>query len=299
MTARFDRRPAISPISGSDSRLCRDDSADLGQECDSDELALDDLAQLTGIDVRQWREFIARGWLQTCSRKCQSGATQVTCVTVHRVRSLIKRRPEVLDYRSARREARIRLELDSLPDPPVYKRLMCMSIESHRAQPLRSWRDVSEGVGEAMPIACRRAITSCAPAGGTVFWAPTYATPSCPRCGCTVSPYSPDGVYADAEPGDKNVLEELARNLGLRWVRGELRNSYGTAVRRGHVLFHLFAGGLNDDRPGGMDGRLVESAPDLGHSVPSAQDNRMSHFPGVEPCAKPVAAFAEITRTVR
>jgi hypothetical protein len=92
---------------------------------DGDELTLRALQRATGLAGRRWREVVERGWLQVRLRVRGTGAKPVGCVTVDGVRSLLKRHPEVLDYRLLRPAVRIRLELDSLPEPPRYKRLLC------------------------------------------------------------------------------------------------------------------------------------------------------------------------------
>jgi hypothetical protein len=167
---------------------------------DDDELTLRALQRLTGLEKRQWRELIDRGWLPARVRVRRAGAQPVVCVTVDDVRSLLKRHPEVLDYRQANRVARFRLELDSLPVPPRYKRLRCTSAISIALGPPAPKAVVAATEGQALQTPDRDWMPSCAEIGGTAFWAPVYASPTCPRCGAAMTAFSPDGVHSDVEP---------------------------------------------------------------------------------------------------
>lgn len=167
---------------------------------DGDELTLRALQRLTGLEELRWWEVIDRGWLPARARARRAGAQRVVCVTVDDVRSLLKRHPEVLDYRQASRVARFRLELDSLPVPPRYKRLRCTSAISIGLDPPAPKGVVAATEGQALQTPDRDWMPSCAEIGGTAFWAPVYASPACPRCGAAVSAFSPDGVHSDVEP---------------------------------------------------------------------------------------------------
>jgi hypothetical protein len=133
----------------------------------------------------------------------------VGCVTVDGVRSLLKHHPEVLDYRAANRVARFRLELDSLPTPPKYKRVRCTSAISIGLGEPATKRDAAGEEGRALRALDRDWMPSCAEIGGTAFWAAIYSAPVCPRCGGGVSALSPDGMYSDAEP--EGLMEKIRR----------------------------------------------------------------------------------------
>lgn len=179
---------------------------------DGDELTLRALQRLTGLGEPRWRELIDRGWLQVRMRVRREGAKAVDCVTVDGVRSLLKRHPEVLDYRAASRAARFRLELDSLPTPPKYKRVRCTSAISIGLGESATKGDAAGAEGRALRVLRaldRDWMPSCAEIGGTAFWAAIYSARVCPRCGGTVSALSPDGTYSDAEP--KGLMEKARR----------------------------------------------------------------------------------------
>jgi hypothetical protein len=210
---------------------------------DGDELTLRALQRLTGLEERQWRELVDRGWLRARMRARRAGARPVACVTVDELRSLLKRHPEVLDYRAAGRVARFRLELDSLPEPPRYKRVRCTSAISiglgHPA--LKGNFAAAEGQASQMPD--RDWMPSCAETGGTTFWAFVYATPACPRCGAAVSALSPDGVHADVEPESlMQGTKRRKRTEGFgRSVAGSSRRKVRPHIASPHAPSHTSA----------------------------------------------------------
>jgi hypothetical protein len=197
---------------------------------DGDELTLRALQRATGLAGRHWREVIERGWLLVRLRVRGLGAKPVGCVTVDGVRSLLKRHPEVLDYRLLRPAVRLRLELDSLPPPPRYKRLLCTAANSVNAAPVGTNADAGRGEGQLSPAVGRIVMPSCAQIGGTVFWVPISATPTCPRCGGAVSVYSPDGVYADAL--SKRDTDRAGGRTGFAGLRGFLPRCDNLTTRR-------------------------------------------------------------------
>lgn len=124
------------------------------------------LRRLTGVDPRDWRDFIDRGWLEARQRRQGRTARHRTSVSAAAVRALLQAHPEVLDYQQASNEARQALGLAQLPAPPRLKRVTC------RSKP-------------------------CRQRGGTAFWAPVYAAPHCPRCGRLTSRLSAPAQYRD------------------------------------------------------------------------------------------------------
>lgn len=203
---------------------------------DGEELTLRALRRLTGIEERQWREVIDRGWLPARVRLRRAGAQPVACVTVDDVRSLLKRHPEVLDYRQANRVARFRLELDSLPVPPRYKRLRCTSAISIGLDPPAPKGVVAAVEVQELQTPDRDWMPSCAEIGGTAFWAPVYASPACPRCGAAVSAFSPDGVHSDVEPETSTQgPKRRKRTEGFRCVAMRSRSKARPLVASPHA----------------------------------------------------------------
>lgn len=205
---------------------------------DGDELTLRALRRLTGLSEAQWRDAISRGWLQLRMRPRRVGAAPVGCVTVDGVRSLLKRHPEVIDYRAASRVARFRLELDSLPPPPRYKRVRCTCAVARRSRALETRSGASDTERRIAHAVDRESTPSCAEVGGTAFWAGIYSAPVCPRCGSTVSFLSPDGEFADALP--KGSVDLGHGRIGLAGLRSHVhcgsdamaeRRPLATAVR--------------------------------------------------------------------
>jgi hypothetical protein len=132
------------------------------------------LHKLTGIDPRDWRVFIALGWLDAEQRQLCEGIRHPTYVTAETVRALLGAHPEAYDYEHAGDEARQALALCQLPPPPRYKLVTC------RSRP-------------------------CSRQGGTSFWAVIYETPNCPRCGRLTSRLSQGAQYrSDLDPASVN-----------------------------------------------------------------------------------------------
>jgi hypothetical protein len=138
------------------------------------------LRRLTGVDPRDWRSFIDRGWLEAQQRQQGRTARHRTSVSAAAVRVLLQAHPEVLAYQQACDEAHQALGLAQLPAPPRLKRVTCRS-------------------------------KVCRQHGGTAFWVPVYAAPHCPRCGrltsrlSTLAQYRDDGDDAPACGGADRV----------------------------------------------------------------------------------------------
>ena len=92
---------------------------------DGEDLTVRDIEELTRLDHRQWHEFIDRAWLRARKRGRRNGAAPITYVSLRSLRSLLLAHPEVYDYRAAPKATRVALELDGLPDPPAWKRVVC------------------------------------------------------------------------------------------------------------------------------------------------------------------------------
>lgn len=216
---------------------------------EGEDLTIRDLEELTRIDHRQWHDFVTRGWLRTRQRGRRKGAAPITYVSLNALRSLLTDHPEIYDYRRAPKATIVALELDRLPDPPAWKRVVCRS-SSWREQikPTPTGRAITHGAATMEMRLHSFRHRSCEEEGGTSFWASLYASPSCPRCGCQVSRYSEDGLFTDLDPGDDEVINIQARKLGLTWRAGKLRDEQGREVSDRDVLESLFNAGRRASR---------------------------------------------------
>jgi hypothetical protein len=231
---------------------------------DGDELTIKTLEELTKIDHRQWHEFIERGWLKSRARARRKSAAPITYVSLPALHSLLQHHPEILDYRGMPKTVRAVLELDRLPDPPGWKRVVCRSDawrEQVKATP--NGRAVTHGKAELTNRVHRFQLMSCAAAGGTSFWTETYRAPQCPRCGCQVSRYSEEGLFSYEDPGQDETVAMQAAKLGLSWDGERLVDGAGREVNDADVLHSLF----NGRRGGSRSVRAFESLIKAGLTV--------------------------------
>lgn len=216
---------------------------------DGQELTIRDLEDLTKLDHRQWHDFIARGWLKARKRQRRCGATPITYVATTALHAMLREHPEIYDYRCAPKRTRALLELDNLPGPPAWKRVVCTSDAwQSGVRPMPAGRTVTHGTAAMADRLQRFRLPSCAATGGTSFWSPLYSLPMCPRCGCQVSRYSPDALFTDMDPGNDEVIAIQARKLGLDWSEGRLLDAEGRTVDDRDVLAALFDGTRNAGR---------------------------------------------------
>jgi superfamily II DNA or RNA helicase len=261
---------------------------------DGDELTIRDLEEATGLDHRQWHEFIWRGWLQ--ARQCQrrAGAPPITYVAVPAVAKLLRSHPEVYEYRAAPKYTRVLLELDRLPDPPKFKRVTCLSRSwQDQVKPTPTGRKVNHGAAALTPLAHRFSLPSCADLGGTGFWAALYEAPQCPRCGCQVSRYSPDAIYSDVDPGDAEILDIQARKLGLRWHDGALRDANGVQVDDSEVLFYVLGASRQPSRAARVVHKLIDAGMKAHEPSPVMPDELLDHILDIELRADQEEAFRQ------
>jgi hypothetical protein len=135
------------------------------------------LRTLTGVDPRDWRDFIRRGWLQAQQRQPDAQTRHPTYVTDDAVRALLQVHPEIYDYGRASDDARQALALGQLPTPPRFKLVTCRS-------------------------------RTCSRHAGTTFWAGIYEAPNCPRCGRLTSRLSETAQYrSELGPGTVAAAE--------------------------------------------------------------------------------------------
>jgi hypothetical protein len=236
-----------------------------------EDLTIRDLEELTRIDHRQWHDFIARGWLRVHQRGRRRDAAPITYVGPNAIRGLLTDHPETYDYRHAPKSTVVALELNSVPDPPKWKRVVCRS-SSWREQikPTPTGRTVTHGTAPMEMRLHTFRHRSCEEEGGTSFWAPLYATPSCPRCGCQVSRYSDDGLFTDLDPGSDEIIDMQARKLGLTWRDGKLRDGDGNVVSDRDILGALFSAGRRASRSIKAFEKLLEAGLSLAQPKPVA-----------------------------
>ena len=246
---------------------------------DGEDLTIRDLEELTRIDHRQWHDFVARGWLRARQRGRRKGAVPITYVSLNALRSLLTDHPEIYDYRRAPKATIVALELDRLPDPPAWKRVLCRS-SSWREQikPTPTGRTVTHGVAPMEMRLHTFRHRSCEEEGGTSFWAPLYASPSCPRCGCQVSRYSDEGLFTDLDPGNDEVIDIQARKLGLTWRDGKLRDGNGEVVSDRDILSSLFSAGRRAARSIKAFEKLLDAGLSLAQSKPVAPHRLLANI---------------------
>lgn len=246
---------------------------------DGDDLTIRDVQELTKLDHRQWQEFIDRGWLKARRRDRRNDAAPITYVSLPSLHRLLEQHPEVYDYRGAPRDVRAILELDRLPPPPAWKRVVCRSAawtDTVKSTPVG--RQVTHGAADLVQRVHRFKLRSCAEEGGVEFWAPVYAAPVCPRCGCQVSRYSDAGLFTDLAPGDDEVLDIQAKKLGLRWASGALRDGKGDEVKDHDVLRYLYGAGRSTARSIATFEKLLGAGLGAVPSVPVREGELLSHI---------------------
>lgn len=267
-----------------------------------DDPTVHDLEHLTKLDHRQWRFYRDMGWLVAWEQP-RDEATPIVRVTIEELHRLLRRKPEILDYRTASARARAALQLDSLPDPPKSKRVTCHS---------EAWTDTMKltpvgprHTGAAMALEARNhsfSLKSCSEEGGTSFSVPLFASDiSCPRCGCKVSRYSEgNGEYSEVErTGTEDVLAALAGKLGLKWMGGGLVDATDAPVRDERLLAAVFDG----NRPGGrafsVFERLLSAGLNLQRLTPVPDELWMPDLTGMKLKEDQQHAFNEFCATGR
>lgn len=239
---------------------------------EGDELTVRDLEDLTGINHRQWHKFIDQGWLVARRRERRHGAAPVTYVSLGGLHRLLIDHPEIYDHRAAPGSTRALLELGRLPPAPKWKRVVCQSDAWETRPLLPSEGGAAEPAGQRLDANERGGrLQSCAGQGGTAFWAPLYAAPTCPRCGCQVSRYAPDGVFTDIDPGNDERIAVQAAKVGLRWTGEQLVDSSGQPVADAEVMAAVFDGQRNSSRSIRTFGALLQAGLSLlpSQGVPS------------------------------
>jgi superfamily II DNA or RNA helicase len=246
---------------------------------DGEDLTIRQLEALTKLDHRQWQEHVERGWLRVRRRARCNDAAPVSYVSLGSLHRLLEEHPEVYDYQSAALDVRALLELERLAAPPAWKRVVCRSTSwSDGARLMPLGRQATHEAATLVSREQRFTMRSCAEEGGVGFWAPTYALPSCPRCGCQVSRYSEEGLFTDLPPGDDEVIDIQARKLGLRWAAGELRTPEGHLVKDGDVMRYLFGGGRRSARSIATFDRLLQAGLGAVHCGPVDRDALLPHI---------------------
>jgi len=213
-----------------------------------------DLEKLLGVDHRLWKNFIDSGELKVTELWVGQNTPQARIVSIESLQRFLKRRPEFVDYRNASLTARMALELDALPEPPLYKRLIC------RSDALSRNREFNDSIRKQETRAQRNHLPACSekPFG---FWAPAYSDsqPACPRCGSMVSQFSDYRQYRDDDPGEADILRMLASKLGLRFQKGRVCTNSGRALANDELIEYAFNCGRNPRQAFRVFAKLLES----------------------------------------
>lgn len=226
---------------------------------DGPDLTIRELEALLRLDHRFWHEFIANGWLKAWHRKRQGNVSPITRVSVDSLHAFLRDHPEVIDYRNAGTYASGILQFQKLPDPPRYKQARCDST-SFTDMVKRTPNGVTMHAEHVRlrDTAHHYTMKSCADIGGFRFFAPIYeVSPRCPRCGCIVSRFSPDGIYAE-EANETASLAMLADKLGLRFEDGEFRSADGRTLDNIDLMRYAFGTSRNPGRAARIFGKLLD-----------------------------------------
>ncbi len=226
---------------------------------DGPDLTIHDLESLLRLDHRYWHEFIAKGWLKAWHRKRQGKVSPITRVSVESLHAFLRDHPDAVDYRQAGAYARGILQLAKLPDPPRYKQVRCDSASfTDMVKPTPNGLTMHAEHVRLTETAHRYTLKSCADAGGFRFFAPIYETsPNCPRCGCIVSRFAPEGVYAD-DADETASLAMLADKLGLRFEHGEFLSADGRKLDNIELMRYAFGTSRNPGRAARIFGKLLD-----------------------------------------
>ena len=206
-------------------------------DCDVDELAVRrevladamaasgltfaQVAIVTGVDRTYWAQYIEDGWV-TPRKTGRSRRLPLT-----ELRKIAIERPELFDFNAIPRVVRTMTQLYGLPVEALYKLITCRSRSI-------AYRKVTVDAAED-ERSISFVVKSCAEMRGIDFWVPTYAIPTCPRCGVRASRFSEYGVYADQFDSIENVQDAMAQKIGLRWKSGCFTDPQGVPLSRDDV----------------------------------------------------------------
>ncbi|MBK7238026.1 MAG: hypothetical protein IPI02_21340 [Sterolibacteriaceae bacterium] len=240
---------------------------------DGPDLTIRDLERVLGVDHRLWQDFIRKGWLRAWQRKRQGKVSPITRVSIESLHAFLRAHPEVIDYRHAGTYASGILELAKLPDPPRHKQLRCDSRSfTDCVKPTPNGLRAHAEQVELREIAHQFTMPSCAALGGYRFFAPIYeSSPRCPRCGCIVSRFAPDGVYMD-EPDETQTFAMLAAKLGLRFENGTFLGADGAAIDNIALMRYAFGTSRNPGRAARIFGTLIDGGLSVAKAAPVARD---------------------------
>ncbi len=226
---------------------------------DGPDLTIHDLESLLRLDHRYWQEFITKGWLKAWHRKRQGKASPITRVSVESLHAFLRDHPDAVDYRNAGAYACGILQLAKLPDPPRYKQVRCDSASfTDMVKPTPNGVSMHAEHVRLIETAHHYTLKSCADEGGFRFFAPIYeVSPKCPRCGCIVSRFAPEGVYSD-EADETASLAMLADKLGLRFEHGEFLSADGQPLDNIELMRYAFGTSRNPGRAARIFGKLLD-----------------------------------------
>lgn len=239
---------------------------------DGEDFTIRELEELLRLDHRFWHEFIAKGWLRAWQRKRQGKVSPITRVSIMNLHAFLREHPDVIDYRNAGKEAILRLELAKLPAPPRYKQVRCDSRSfTDCVKPTPNGMCAHAEQVELRDTAHRYTMESCADIGGFRFFVPIYDLPQCPRCGCIVSRFAPEGVYSD-EADETQTFAMLADKLGLRFDSGRFLTADGAEIDNVELLRYAFGTSRNPGRAAQIFGKLLGNGLSVPKATPVARD---------------------------
>jgi hypothetical protein len=286
LRAKWGRVPIerISEALGATAVACKLRAARLGISTRNlEDFSIKELESLTKVNHRQWHFCRSQGWLTGAWEQPRTGAPPVVRVSVEALHDLLRRKPEVFDYRRANKAAARALRLNDLPDPPRFKRLTCRSdAYADGIKPAAVGQKWSHGSVLVERRTYKYSLLSCDALGGTRFWASTYASDaSCPRCGCRVSRYSEgEGEYSDVDCEDDS-LAAVAGKLGLIWRDGALFDENGVRLQDEELLRHVFDGRRRPTRAFGVFRRLLKAGLNVGRAIPVPTDRWLPDITGM------------------
>ena len=208
----------------------------LAEAMASSGLTFAQVAIVTGVDRTYWSQYLEEGWV-TAQKAGRSRRLPLA-----ELRKIAIQRPELFDFSAIPPAVRTMAQLDDLPVAPLFKLITCCS------QSIAYRKITVDAVEDEQPISF--VVKSCAELRGVDFWVPTYAIPTCPRCGVRASRFSEKSVYADQFDNIENVQDAMAQKIGLRWKNGSFTDPQGVPLARDDVDHYVtrISGGKGRER---------------------------------------------------
>lgn len=226
----------------------------------NEDLTIYDIEHLTKIDHRLWRRFIDDGWLKSYEEFGRDGQVWSRRIKLEWIGRFLREHPEVFNYAAADKYSVAVLELVKLPPAPRFMLVTCRADNwQDGTKPTPTGSRIHHGEIELADREHSYSLESCAAIGGTDVWAPLYATPSCPRCGCKMSRFSEKAVFSDDEPDQGTALNAIAGKLGLTWSDGRFLAADGSVVGEHELLQYVFSTRRNPGKAFSTFRRILEA----------------------------------------